>query len=412
MAGAWAVCLGYGHRTGSMNLLFVASRLPYPPIQGDRVRGYHFLRLLSREHRVTLVSPMAVASDRQAAAVVSGLCARWVPVPLRHWRAALHVGGSLLSSLPLQSLYFCPPMFRQQVDALCRAEAFDLVHVQTARMTAAVGGVVGVPRVLDFIDALSLNMRRRALQESGLRRWFFQMEALRMARHEAAASQVFERMLISAPGDQAHIGFSERLHMVPNGVDLERFPYVEDGRDPNLIVFTGRMGYFPNADAACFFARQVLPRIRRRRADVRLVIVGADPSPQVRALAGVAGVAVLGYVPRVQAYLERAAVAIAPMRVGTGLQLKVLEAMASGAPLVVTPHVLGGIAAEPGVHVLVAEEAEVFAEQVLCLLGDSALRCQVARHARQLVEERYTWERAVRLLEDVYRLARAQCVVG
>lgn len=389
-----------------MKILFVAPRPPFPLLQGDRVRAYHLLRQLSRRHEVTLVTPAPHRRDPSAEERIAEICRRWVSVrtPVMAWASSL--ARLTVSPLPLQTAYATPALQRE-VQTRLERDSFDLLHVSLARMgPAASRSHGGVPMVLDFVDALSLNMRRRAERERGPLRLALLIEAGRMRRYELALAASFDRTTISSPLDAEWIGAGERLQVVPNGVDLASFPYRESDREARLIVFTGRIGYFPNQDAALFFATEVFPLIQRRVPDARFVIVGADAPPRIRRLARIPGVEVTGTVPRVQDYLERAAVAVAPLRSGTGLQFKALEAMASGAPLVATPTVLAGLAAEQGAHVLVGQGPEQLAEHVALLLREPERRRRLARSARRLVEERYTWERAVELLEESYRLAR------
>ena len=153
--------------------------------------------------------------------------------------------------------------------------------------------------------------------------------------------------------------------------------------------------------------RPELPHLRQE-PDARFLIVGAAPPLRVRRLARLPGVEVTGYVHRIQDYLVHSSVAVAPMQAGSGIQNKVLEAMASGTPVVATPNALGGIETREGEHVLVARDAEGLAEQVVRLLKDPALRPCLARNARRLVENKYTWERSLAMLEEVYRLAIEQ----
>ena len=389
-----------------MRLLFVASRFPYPPLQGDRARGYHFLRLLNQRHSVTLVAPVAGTLDAQSKEAVSKLCTRWVPVRVPRWRAIAHLMRFPLCTVPLQTLYFSPPALTRQVQALLLQESpFDLVHVQLARLGPVCSGVGGVPKVLDFIDSLALNMRRRGDQERGPKKWFFSMEAQRMARYERELTFAFHQQTVCSPLDREYIGAGENLHVIPNGVAIDDFPYTDEGREGNLIVLTGRMGYFPNSDAAVYFATEVLPLIRRQVPDARFDIVGAHPPRRVQQLARLPGVLVTGYVPRIQEYLARASVAVAPMRSGSGMQFKVIEAMAGGIPVVATPYAIGGIEAVSGENLFIAETAEGLAEQTVRLLKDPTLRRRLARSARRLVEAKYTWERSVAMLDDVYRLA-------
>jgi len=272
-------------------------------------------------------------------------------------------------------------------------------------MAPVVDGLGDIPKVIDLIDALSLNWHRRARQEPIPLAWIADLEAKRLRRYERTLDRQFDRLIVSSPVDREFIGPYENLHVVPNGVDIERFPFVEDGRQPYTIIFSGRIGYFPNAEAAVWFATQVFPVVRQQVPGARFVIVGADPPWRVKLLTRLPGVEVTGYVPDLGGFLTRAAVAVAPMQAGSGIQNKVLEAMASGTPVVATSYALGGIEAQDSEHLLVARGGGTFARKVIKLLNDRPLAHRLARNARRLVEERYTWERSVDALEEVYKLA-------
>jgi len=390
-----------------MRVLFVASRFPYPPIQGDRVRAYHQLRLLSQRHRLTLVTLIQSERERERLKTLSPFCERIEAIPVSPWRGAFRLLGAPFTPLPLQTLFFFDPRFRQRVHALLGETSFDLVQVQLVRMAPVVDGLDALPKVLDLIDALSLNWYRRARQERVPLAWLVGLEAKRLQRYERTLDKQLDQLIVSSPVDREFIGAYENLHVIPNGVDIERFPFVEDGREPYTIIFTGRMGYFPNADAAVWFATQVFPAVRRQVPEARFLIVGADPPRRVKQLTRLPGIEVTGYVPDLHELLAWATVAVAPMQAGSGMQFKVLEAMASGTPVVATPYALGGIEAQDSEHLLVAQDGEAFAEQVVRLLNDLPLGRRLARNGRRLVEERYTWEQAVRMLEEVYQLALA-----
>lgn len=388
-----------------MHILYIASRFPYPPLQGDRVRAYHQLKRLSRRHRITLVTPACDTGDAEHLGAVEALCERVIGVPISTWERARNILTSPFSAIPWQTAYWYHSKIARAVRQACLGQEFDLAHVQLVRMAPAGLALNGTPRVLDFIDALSLNFQRRSERQSGLAAALMRIEAKRLHNYENDLTAHYDRMLISSSADRDYIGAHERIHVVANGVDLEAFPYHEGARDPDLIIFTGRMGYFPNADGAEWFATEVLPIIHRTHRCARLMIAGADPPARVRALAELPGVEVTGYVPDLAAHLRRAAVAISPLRSGSGIQNKVLEAMASGAPAVATPHSMGGLEAEHGRHLLVASTAQDLAAAVERLMGDEGLRGRIAREARALVESRYTWDHSVRAMEEVYRLA-------
>lgn len=391
--------------SASLKILFIASRFPYPPLQGDRVRAYHQLKRLARRHRVTLVTPLSDERDTEHLGAIEPLCERVITVPIRRWNGVRNLLSSPFSPLPWQTIYWYHAKTAQAVHQARARDHFDLAHVQLVRMAPAALSLSGTPRVLDFIDALSLNFRRRSERQSGLAAMIIRQEANRLWKYENRLVGLYDRMLISSRKDRDFIGGHERIHVVPNGVDIDGFPYHHGARDPDLIIFTGRMGYFPNADGAVWFAFKVLPLVRRERPSARFVIVGADPPARVRALARLPGVEVTGYVPDLAACLGGASVALSPLHSGSGMQFKALEAMASGTPVVVTPHSLGGLKAEHGKHLLIASTAEDFAAAVVRLMRDRELRGRIAREARTLVESRYTWEHSVAAMEVVYQLA-------
>lgn len=388
-----------------MKILFVASRYPFPPFQGDRARAYHQIGHLSQRHRITLLAPKPSGGETGTGEFLRRMCERIELVPFSWPRGFLRLTKAPFFSLPCQTLFFFDPRIRRRIRELLAKGDYDLIHVQLARMGPAAVGISRTPRVLDLIDALSLNWFRRAEREvrpvAGLVRW----EAHRLQKYERELVDEYDHLVVSSSVDQGAIGQYKNLHIVANGVELEDFPFVEDGREHGTIILSGRMGYFPNADAANWFAKEVFPLIRREVPGARFLIVGADPPRRIKALESLPGVEVTGRVPSLQSYLMRAAVAVCPLRTGSGMQFKVLEAMASGTPVVATPYALGGIEAADEEHLLIARDAGDFAEQVVRLLKDSVLQRRLASKARQLVEEMYTWERSVGILEDVYESA-------
>ena len=384
-----------------MKILFVASRFPYPPIQGDRVRGYHHLRVLSRHHQIVLIAPVPEDGGK----AIFPFCEQIHLVSTPFWRKALRLMQAPFTSLPLQTLYLFDPKIRKKAQQLLKKESFDLIHVQLARMAPVVENLDETPKVMDFIDSLSLNMARRSQRERGPLAWIMALESRRLRNYERELAQQYDQLLVSSALDRDTIGDYDNLHIIPNGVSIDDFPFVEGEREPGMIVFTGRMAYFPNADAAIWFTEKVFPLICCQLPETKFFIVGADPTPEVQILGRQSGISVTGYVPSIQDYLHKATIAVAPMQAGSGMQLKVIEAMCCGAPIVATPYALGGIEARDGEHLLVAKDAESFAEQVIRLLLDKDLQHHLAHNARRLVEEKYTWERAVAMLEEVYRLA-------
>jgi polysaccharide biosynthesis protein PslH len=387
----------------SLRILFVTSRFPYPPLKGDQLRAWHQIRRLGERHRITLV--YLARGPAAAHEVLAASCERIVAVPFGPAAMAGGLLRGLLSALPFQASLYQTPAMRAALRSLA-AEEFDLVHVQLARMAPYLEeGVCPRPWVVDLVDALSLGMERRGREERGPARIVARIEAKRLRRYERELGAIADRTVVVSRRDREAIGDLPGLSIVPNAVDLEAFPFAGAGREPATVVFSGNMGYFPNVNAAVWFAREVLPRVRQARPDARFLIVGARPAPSVRGLLKDPAVTVTGPVEDIGSYLRRATVAVVPMRSGSGQQFKILEAMASGAPVVATAAEAEQVGAEHDLELLVADEPSAFAQAVVDLLADPARAAGLANKARGLVERHFSWRHSVEALEAVWEAA-------
>jgi polysaccharide biosynthesis protein PslH len=383
-----------------VRILFVTPRHPFPPFRGDQVRAWHQVRVLSRRHQVTLMALEPPAPDARAPEGV-----RVVTAGMGLVSRGLALAHHVFSDLPLQAALFDSGPVRAALGDLA-SEGFDVAHLQLVRLAPLAPALASVPTVVDFVDALSLNIARRASRDLAPLRPLWRMEADRLRRAEAALLDRVGQGVVVSEADRQAMGGDERLAVVPNGVDSERFPFDGRRREGADVVFTGNLGYFANADGASWFAREVFPLVRRRVAGARFRIAGARPGRMVRGLGRLDGVLVMGEVADMAEPLARARVSVAPLRTGSGQQSKLLEAMACGTPVVASPLAASGMDAVDGEHLLVAEGADATATAVVRLLEDDALAGRLAASARRLVEERYTWERSVELLERAYERAR------
>jgi sugar transferase (PEP-CTERM/EpsH1 system associated) len=392
-----------GHSMPTLSILFVTSRFPLPLLTGDRARAFHQLRLLSRRHRITLVTYAEPNRADQAHAMLDRFGVRVVAVPFTRAAAAWRLARHAWSDLPLQAAPFDSPQMSAAIRSAVADERFDLAHIQLARTYPLVGRDLGLPRVVDLVDALSLNMRRRAAHDRTWLGWAARVDASRLQRYERRICTEAAATLVVAGADRDAIGAYANMSVNPNGVDLSAFPRVNCLSDRHRLVFTGNLGYFPNVDAVCWFADHVLPLVWREEPRASLTIAGARPHRRVKALAQRdARITVTGRVPHLHPYLAAARVSVAPMRAGSGQLLKVLEAMSTGTPVVTTSRGLSGIDARDGEHALVADTADRFAAHVVSLIRDDRLAHRLATAGHALVEREYTWERSVAELEAIY----------
>lgn len=387
--------------------LALMTRMPVPPWRGDQVRAFHQLRILARRHDVTcatLVIRPPSAAERLAA---EALGIRLVVVPLGLAGILPALGRVFLGDRrPLQVLLYLRRRAQAAVQALVAQGRFDVVHAQLVRTAPYLPGPGGPPVVLDMIDVLSENFARRARRERGPLTPVVALEAQRLARCEHELLGRVASALVVSEAERAALGDAPNVRVVINGVDADGFAFKDDGRPPARLLFAGNLGYFPNVDAATWLASEIFPRVRAARPDAELRLVGARPARAVRELAERPGVSLAAAVPEMAPEVWASTVAVVPMRAGTGVQNKVLEAMAAGTPVVTTPGVAAAIDVHVGKDLLVADGAEALADATLALLNDPARARAMAASARRAIEARYTWERSAAGVEAAWEEAQ------
>ena len=392
-----------------MKILFLSLRCPYPPHRGDRIRSYHFIKQLSKQHAITLVYFAESESDIESVKHLQPFCERVEWVRFHRSLAFLNTGFHCLSTRPLQLHYWYAPRMQQKVNQLLAEEHFDLIHAHLFRMGQYVTEIQGPTKVLDLCDSLALNLNRRANLDCIPKRFLVKLEEKRVRRYEVDIMKAFDCGTVVAPFDRDYLlkqDNSLNLAIVPMGVDLGYFrpsPKTDaQSSDSPRLLFTGTMNYFPNADAVIYFCNEIFPHVRERYPKARFYIVGNHPSEQVRRLETQDGVVVTGYVPDVRPYFEKASVFVAPLRAGSGIQTKNLEAMAMGVPVVTTAVGAMGLQAEVGKELRVADTPTAFAEAILHLLDNPHERANIAQTARTRVETDYSWDAIGERLKHVY----------
>jgi glycosyltransferase involved in cell wall biosynthesis len=293
------------------------------------------------------------------------------------------------------------------------ANEVDLIHAEHLKSAPMIEAVSGkAPVLFDAVDCLTmLETRRRAITKNPFVKLFSWMESRKFAVSEAKASRQFNRLAISSPLDRGAYPTQpdsrEKIDVIPNGVDVRHFAFRQFEAQDNLLVFCAKLDYFPNEDAALYFARCVWPMVTARRPELRLEIVGSRPPRSVRQLDGKQNIRVIPSVPDVRPFLGRASVALCPIRIRAGIQNKVLEAMAMGVPLIASSLCCSGLPVEPGKHLLVADSPEQFVSAIELLLDNVMLREKLTCAGRAYVEREHDWAESIRALSNSYQAAIA-----
>ena len=380
-----------------MKVLALLPRFPQPLDKGDRLRAFHLLQQLATRHEVVLCAlshgPVRPAELR----ALTGFCRRVEVLSLSRAESGAGLARAFARGLPLQVGYFHSPRAARRLRELAREERPQAAFYQLVR-TAEYAGLEA-PATLDYMDAFAWGLEQRAAHRPGALGPLLRMEAARLRRYEAAAFERFAARTIITEQDRQQIAhpLRERIQVVGNGVDPEAFR--PRPREPDVdLLFVGHMGYPPNVLAAERLVREVLPRVRRQRP-ASVLIVGTRPARRVRRLAG-EGVTVTGFVDDVAPCYARARVFVAPMAVGTGLQNKLLQALAMGRPCVTSPAARAALGAGPE-EVLAGADSGEIAAHLVELLADPRRAEALGRRGREFALARFRWPDAAARLEQV-----------
>lgn len=389
-----------------MRILLLSSDTPLPITNGIRLRTYHLFSRLSRKHEITLLTFYRSPEDLEGLRQLAGQVVRTRIVRGVNRSTFLdHLKGCLSPT----------PFFVERVRSRDMQEAlareleecdYDLLFVNDLRMAHYAASYRSIPRVIDACDALSLLFRRAFHTSTHLRqRINFLQLWLKTRRYEVEMYSKFDLCTVVSPVDGASLQKSRpdlKIAVVGNGVDTTHFHPADIEADGSCaLVFVGVMDYPPNVDAVRHFANDVFPEVRQRVPSARFLIVGRSGSQETLGLRGAANVEIIGTVPDVRPFVWQSAIFICPMRFGSGVKNKVLEAMAMAKPVVGTPLAYEGLEVVSGEHVVAASEACGLAESIIDLLSNEEKRRELGRKARKLVETKYSWQSAADRLDSL-----------
>ena len=387
-----------------MKILYVTHSCPYPPNKGDRIRSFHLLRHLSSQHKVTLIYPGFSTHDLDQREILKKYCVDVFAIPHSPFLARLKCLLALLKGQSLTLGYFYSRGLQERI----QWGSYDVVIADCSSMAQYILDLPQ-PKVVDFVDVDSEKWNTYARSSSFPLSWLYRLESQRLSRFEQEIIQRTEACLVTSEHERKYLGLNDHVFVVPNGVDLDYFCFnrCDSVAASHTLLFMGAMNYFPNIDGVEFFVREIFPLIQQQIPSVKFIIAGMHPAKRIQRLAG-PDILVTGSVPDMRPYLNKATVSVVPLRIARGIQNKILEAMAMKVPVVATTVSNAGIHAKDGQEVLLADTPEFFAKAVLRLLRDHNLGESLALQARQLVENKFSWEHSLQELDVAIERVRVE----
>ncbi len=372
--------------------MVVLSRVPFPLDKGDKLRAYHQLKQLSKENEIYLfcVNDKDIGFDVREHLLE--FCREVHVFRVSKWQSYWSCLSCLFSSIPFQSIYFYSAVFHTKI--LEEVKRIQPQHVlfQLLRTAEYAKQITGTSLILDYMDAFSAGYKRMAEKSSGMQAWFYQIESKRLLYYESEVFSWFNKHIIISEQDKRMIDHSKahEIKVIPNGVDVDYFmPHTNSHKFD--LIFHGNMNYLPNVDCALYVANKILPLLNKAGQKRTFLISGSSPHKKIRSLESIEGITVTGWLDDVRTAYSAAKVFIAPLQLGTGIQNKILEAMAMGVPCVVSALAANALGLVHNEHVLIGDSPESYGLHIESLFKDEALCKKLTERALRNVQENFKW---------------------
>ena len=398
-----------------MNILWLSHVVPYPPKGGVLQRSFNLLREISKSNTIYLVAfnqkailPHPKDIEEAIAALKKYCCdIRVISLPADRgcWSKNALIFKSLFTEKPYTVNWNCSADMKGTIDNVLKEFQPDVIHYDTIGMAEYFQH--NIPGVLNHHNVESHMMLRRVQKEKNyLKKMYFYQEAKKIERYEKKVCKLFQSNLVVSDEDKSILGSivpEAKIDIVPNGVDTSYFVPSDEVPDNETLIFAGGMNWYPNKDAMLFFADEIWPLLKAKRSTIKMIIVGNSPPHRLLAFSKQdPNFIVTGYVDDVHFYFKQASIYACPMRDGGGTRLKILDALASGIPIVATSMAVEGIKITPGKNVIIANTPDEFANEILSLIDNPAKKKQLSTEGRHLVESLYEWSRIGVHLNGLY----------
>lgn len=381
-------------------ILFICPRFPYPPKKGDQIVALSRIKSLSRNYKITLVSFLGRGHGLSDVDYMRQYCDQVIAYKFSYVQAFLGLLLGIFSNLPYQVCLYRNLFLASKVGRLAQSGQFKVIYCSLLRMWPY-ANLAREKVVVDMVDSMQLNFEGKYNKSKGLKRFIYGVELKRLKRYEPlVAAQANANIFVSSV-DAYYVHNSGKTCVIPLVIDVDKFYPAAALPNNYAIAFSGNMAYEPNKHALEWFIQFCMPRIVDVIPDARLYVIGRGCEWILGKYPNQEYLKVVGEVDCMAEQLRHMRVAIAPMQSGSGMQFKILEAMACGLPVVATSKGLGGIAAEVGRAIFVEDDASLFADRVIALFKNDMLSAQLGDSARSYILSNHTESCADLFLDSV-----------
>jgi len=383
-------------------IVVVLSRFPYPLEKGDKLRAYFQIKELSIEFDITLICISENKPKKEDISELEKYCSEINIHLLPKWKSWLSCLVALFIGKPLQIAYFFNYRIHKKIGKKLREKSPDHIFCQLIRVAEYVKNYHDCPKTLDYMDAFSTGVERRIAFEPFYLKWLFKIECKRLNEYERLIYDYFEIHSIISEQDKKLMGttIKQPVKCIPNGVSdsfFENITRTEPGYD---LVFVGNLNYSPNVEAVKFIINKLLPEAKKKGLNFSFLAAGAEPAKLLLNLQEKSKkIDILANPKDIRTAYLSGKIFIAPMKIGTGLQNKLLEAMALGIPSITTKLANNALNAVPNESILIAEDSNDFINQILSL-RDKAKYDLLSKNGQNFIKENFNWSKVTKPLID------------
>lgn len=385
-----------------MRIVVITSRLPYPLEKGDKLRIYNQLKVLSVEHEIILIAIDTENSSAESIDILKAFCKEVHVFKINKVQIAIQLFKGIFSNLPFQINYYFNNNINKQIQKIISDQKPDIIHCHLIRVAEYVRNIK-CKKVIDYMDTFSLGLSRRTSKQAFYLRWIFKLESDRVRKYETNVFNDFDAHTIISEQDRIHIDHPNKnsIKIINNGISSDFIQYAVAENKEYDLLFTGNMSYQPNVDAAIYISKLV-NKITPQYPNLKVAISGVNPTSQVLDLQN-ENIEVTGWLPDLKTIYAKSRIFIAPMQIGTGLQNKLLEAMAMRVPCITSKLANNALKAINGVQIIECVEEDEYLKAIELLLNNKEKSAEIANNAYQFVINNYDWKSSVNELVEIYK---------
>lgn len=384
-----------------MEIIFITSRFPFPIDKGDKLRAYYQIKELSKDHNVHLLSISDKNLNEKDTIKLMELCSGVHTFKINLFKRILNLFKTFINNKPFQVNYFYSKSIQRNIDNIIKEVQPDHIICQLIRTAMYMKNQHQIPSTIDYMDALSKGIQRRIPISNFWMKPILKMEFERLKKFENLAYEFFENHIIISKADRESIAHpkNSKIKIIANGIDTEIFKKHKFKKKYDL-VFIGNLNYVPNVDTALYIGNKIIPELIKTYPDIKVLIAGSNPNNKVKKLSN-KNITISGWVEDIkEAYLS-GKIFFAPMKIGTGLQNKLLEAMSLEIPCITSPLANKALGAINNHNILIGNNSQEHIAHIrYCLENDTAAK-YIGLNGRAFVSENFSWNKANELLLNV-----------